>query len=179
MNDEQRRTPPVLVGDERATLTSVLQWQRDTLMVKCAGLTPEQLRLKAVAPSGLTLLGLVRHLAEVERGWFRNVLGGEDVRGYFPKNEAGEWTEFHVEDADPAESFRIWEDTCARSRAIVDAAESLDVKGRYGEEEYSLHYILPGPPASIRAGRAAPYVRPGPCPPGPPRSGRPATGSAA
>ncbi|MFD8980019.1 DinB family protein [Streptomyces sp. NPDC059564] len=141
MNSEQR-TPPVLVGDERATLTSILQWQRDTLMVKCAGLTDEQLRRKAVAPSGLSLLGLVRHLAEVERGWFRNVVGGEDVRGYFPKNEAGEWTEFHVEDADPAESFRIWEDTCARSRAVVDAAESLDVQGRYGEQAYSLHYVL-------------------------------------
>lgn len=88
MNEEQR-TPPVLVGDERATLTSVLQWQRDTLMVKCAGLTPEQLRRKAVAPSGLSLLGLVRHLAEVERGWFRNVLGGEDVRSHFPRNAAG------------------------------------------------------------------------------------------
>ncbi|MFD6181320.1 DinB family protein [Streptomyces goshikiensis] len=141
MNEEQR-TPPVLVGDERATLTSVLQWQRDTLMVKCAGLTPEQLRRKAVAPSELSLLGLVRHLADVERGWFRNALGGEDVPYHFPKNAAGEWTDFDVEDADPAEAFRIWEDACARSRAIVEAAESLDVKGRDGDEECSLHYIL-------------------------------------
>ncbi|MEV6582970.1 DinB family protein [Streptomyces sp. NPDC051582] len=141
MIDEQR-TRPVLVGDERATLTSVLQRQRDTLMMKCAGLTDEQLRCKAVVPSGLSLIGLVRHLAEVERGWFRNVLNDEDVRGYFPKNAGGEWTEFHVEDADPAEAFRIWEATCARSRAIVDAAESLDVTGRYGDEKYSLHYVL-------------------------------------
>ncbi|MFD7262431.1 DinB family protein [Streptomyces sp. NPDC059874] len=136
------RVRPVLVGDERATLTSLLQWQRDTLMMKCAGLTAEQLRMKAVAPSGLSLLGLVRHLAEVERGWFRNVLGGEDIRGYFPKNEAGEWTEFHVEDADPAESFKVWEDTCERSRVIVAAADSLDVTGSFGEERYSLRYVL-------------------------------------
>ncbi|GAA3061307.1 hypothetical protein GCM10020254_01420 [Streptomyces goshikiensis] len=54
----------------------------------------------------------------------------------------GERTEFHVEDADPAESFGIWEDACARSRAIVEAAESLDVKGRHGDQEYSLHYVL-------------------------------------
>ncbi|MFE2286571.1 DinB family protein [Streptomyces sp. NPDC059443] len=143
MIDEQR-TRPVLVGDERATLTSILQWQRDTLMMKCAGLTDEQLRRRAVAPSGLSLLGLVRHLAEVERGWFRNVVGGEDVRGYFPKNEAGEWTEFHVDraDADVAGSFKIWEDTCARSREIVDAAESLDVTGSYEDQSYSLHYVL-------------------------------------
>ncbi|MGW7102460.1 DinB family protein [Streptomyces sp. NPDC054838] len=141
MNDE-KRTPPEQDGDERATLTSVLQWQRDTLKMKCAGLTDEQLRRRAIAPSGLSLLGLVRHLAEVERGWFRNVVNGEDVRGYFPRNAAGEWTEFHVEDADPAESFRIWEETCARSRAIVDAAGSLDAQGRFGDEKYSLRYVL-------------------------------------
>ncbi|ARE78451.1 DinB family protein [Streptomyces sp. NPDC059558] len=141
MIDEQRHQP-VLVGDERATLTSILQWQRDTLMMKCAGLTEEQLRMKAVPPSGLSLLGLVRHLAEVERGWFRNVLAGEDVRGHFPKNEAGEWTEFHVEDADVADSFRIWDQACERSREIVDAAESLDVTGDFGDRPYSLHYIL-------------------------------------
>ncbi|MEU3723872.1 DinB family protein [Streptomyces sp. NPDC031705] len=140
--DLEQRTPPVLTGDERATLTSVLQWQRDTLRMKCAGLTDEQLRRKAVAPSALSLLGLVRHLAEVERGWFRNVLNGEDVRGYFPQNAAGERTEFHVEDADPAESFRIWEETCERSRAIVAAAESLDVRGHFGDQAYSLHYVL-------------------------------------
>ncbi|MEV0415820.1 DinB family protein [Streptomyces sp. NPDC050448] len=130
------------MGDERATLTSLLQWQRDTLMMKCAGLTDEQVRRKAVAPSGLSLLGLVRHVAEFEPCWFRNVLNDEDVRGCFPKNEAGEWTEFHVEDADPAEAFKIWEDSCARSRAIVDAAESLDVTGHYGDEAYSLRYVL-------------------------------------
>lgn len=132
----------MLDGDERATLTSVLQWQRDTLMMKCAGLTDEQLRRRAVAPSGLSLLGLVRHLAEVERSWFRNVLNGEDAGGYFPRNAAGERTEFHVEDADPAESFRIWEETCARSRAVVEAAGSLDAQGHYGEETYSLRYVL-------------------------------------
>ncbi|MEU9417988.1 DinB family protein [Streptomyces sp. NPDC048272] len=141
MNDEQR-TRPVLTGDERATLTSVLQGQRDTLMMKCAGLTDEQLRRRAVAPSALSLLGLVRHLAEVERSWFRNVINAEDVRRYFPENEAGEWTDFHVEDADPAESFRIWEEACERSRAIVAAAESLDVRGHHEDQAYSLHYVL-------------------------------------
>ncbi|MEU7555691.1 DinB family protein [Streptomyces sp. NPDC044571] len=143
MSDERyTRREPVHVGDERATLTSVLQWQRDTLRMKCAGLTDEQLRRRAVSPSGLSLLGLVRHLAEVERGWFRNVLNGEDVRGYYPKNEAGEWTEFDVEDADPAHAFGLWEETCARSRAIVEAAPSLDVTGHYGDETYSLRYVL-------------------------------------
>ncbi|MER5732994.1 DinB family protein [Streptomyces sp. NPDC002138] len=147
MLDEQR-TPPVQVGDERATLTSILQYQRDTLMMKCAGLTAEQLRRKALPTTGLTLLGLVRHLAEVERGWFRNVVGGEDVRGYWPRDADGRWTEWEVEDADPEEAFKKWEWTCELSRAIVDGAESLDVTGRYVDEArqidetYSLHYVL-------------------------------------
>lgn len=140
MIDEQR-TPPVLTGDERATLTSVLQGQRDTLMMKCAGLSAEQLCRKAVAPSSLTLLGLVRHLAEVERGWFHTVVGGEDVPAYFPSSEGGAWT-VHVEDAEPAASFAIWEEACARSRAVVDAAESLDSVGHSGDQAYSLHYVL-------------------------------------
>ncbi|MCY0920772.1 DinB family protein [Streptomyces sp. H27-G5] len=141
MKDEQR-TPPVLTGDERATLTSVLQGQRDTLMMKCTGLTDEQLRRKAVAPSELSLLGLVRHLAEVERSWFRNVINAEGVSNFFPRNEAGERTDFHVEDADPAESLRIWEESCERSRAIVAAAESLDVRGHHEDQAYSLHYVM-------------------------------------
>ncbi|MFI5621697.1 DinB family protein [Streptomyces sp. NPDC051567] len=141
MNDEER-TPPVLVGDERATLTSVLQRQRDTLRMKCVGLTAEQLRLRAAPPSALTLLGLVRHLAEVERSWFRNVLNGEDTPLFLPRNEAGERTEFHVEEADVEQAFRTWDEACARSRAIVEAAGSLDVTGSSGGRSYALHYIL-------------------------------------
>ncbi|MDJ0386149.1 DinB family protein [Streptomyces sp. G-G2] len=147
MYDEQR-TVPVQVGDERATLTSILQYQRDTLMMKCAGLTPEQVRRKAIPTTGITLLGLVRHLAEVERGWFRNVVNGEDIRGYWPRDEAGRGTEWEVGGADPDEAFAVWERTCELSRAIVDGAASLDVTGRYVDEArqidatYSLHYVL-------------------------------------
>ena len=50
-------------------LTGFLDFQRATLTTKCAGLTAGQLRLRPVAPSSLSLLGLVRHLAEVERNW--------------------------------------------------------------------------------------------------------------
>ena len=50
-------------GDERATLLGFLEWQRATLERKCAGLGPDQLRLRSVEPSSLSLLGLVRHMA--------------------------------------------------------------------------------------------------------------------
>jgi uncharacterized damage-inducible protein DinB len=70
-------TPPV--GDERTLLEAWLEHHRQTLLQKCAGLTPEQLTQRSVEPSSLTLLGLVRHMAEVERAWFRRRFAGEPV----------------------------------------------------------------------------------------------------
>src|SRR5438270_8310794 len=78
-DDPRRQYEPSLTGTERETLLGFLDWHRATLEYKCAGLTDEQLRLQASPPSTLSLLGLVRHLAEVERSWFRRVIGGEDV----------------------------------------------------------------------------------------------------
>lgn len=66
-------------GDERAVLEGYLAWQRSTLLGICAGLTAEQLATRPVPPSTLSLLGLVRHLAKVERIWLRQRVAGEDV----------------------------------------------------------------------------------------------------
>ncbi|MER5735290.1 MULTISPECIES: DinB family protein [unclassified Streptomyces] len=143
MIQEDRRTPvPTTGADERATLTAMLQFQRDTLMLKCAGLTPDQLKERAVAPSALSLLGLVRHTAEVERGWFRNVLAGEDSRSPWTPPGSTEWADFDVEHADAEADFEVWRAECARSRAIVDAAESLDETGSRDGETYSVRYVL-------------------------------------
>ena len=68
--DVDRSDPPLVTG-ERAALEAWLDYQRETLLLKCSGLTAAQLRERAVPPSGLTLLGLVRHMTEVERWWFR------------------------------------------------------------------------------------------------------------
>src|SRR5215469_3674677 len=67
------------VADERTTLEGFLDKQRTTLLWKCAGLTSEQLASRSVPPSSLSLLGLVRHLTEAERGHFRIEFAGEDV----------------------------------------------------------------------------------------------------
>ena len=67
------------LGDEQATLTEFLRGQRLMLQLKCGGLNPEQLARQAVEPSTMSLLGLVRHMAEVERGWFRRRFAGHDV----------------------------------------------------------------------------------------------------
>jgi len=74
-----QRTDPERADGERAALQSWLDYHRATLLFKCQGLTGEQLVLRAAEPSTLSLLGLVRHMAEVERGWFRRALGGQDV----------------------------------------------------------------------------------------------------
>jgi uncharacterized damage-inducible protein DinB len=76
MTTTERATPP-LQADERATLEGWLDFYRATLIGKCEGLSDEQLRTASAPPSPLTLLGLVQHMAEVERNWFRRVLLGE------------------------------------------------------------------------------------------------------
>lgn len=65
-----RKDPPN-VADERTALEGWLAFHRATLLMKCQGLTGEQLALRSVPPSSLSLLGLVRHMADVERAWFR------------------------------------------------------------------------------------------------------------
>jgi Protein of unknown function (DUF664) len=67
----------VSLGDERATLSEFLRGQRLTLQIKCQGLDAAQLARRAVEPSTMSLLGLVRHLAEVERKWFRQRFAGQ------------------------------------------------------------------------------------------------------
>src|SRR4051794_6347252 len=73
------RHPEPKTGDERAMLEGWLDYHRLTLLTKVAGLTAEQLKQHSVEPSNLTLLGLVRHLAEVERSWFRTRAAGQDL----------------------------------------------------------------------------------------------------
>jgi hypothetical protein len=135
------RFQPPRAGDERATLTGFLQRQRDTLALKCAGLAPAQLRERPVDPSGLSLLGLTRHLTQVERSWFRAVIGREDCLPLWARPGFGD-SDFDADDADPAEVFADWQAECAHSRAIVDAAPSLDVLGYHRTDPFSLRYVL-------------------------------------
>ncbi|KOU39183.1 Mini-circle protein [Streptomyces sp. WM4235] len=140
MSDDRRMHPSKVAGD-RASLTAFLDYQRATLAMKCQGLTGAQLRQKAVPTSGLSLLGLVRHAAEVERSWFRMVLNGERCEALWPRID-GEFTEFHVEDADVAEAFAFWHEACEGSRAAADAVESLEDTVDFRGEIISLRYVL-------------------------------------
>ncbi len=115
-------------ADERGTLTAFLDWQRGTLMRKCAGLSDAQLRERAVPPSALSLLGLVRHMADVERWWFRINLDGEPIELAYSTDEDQDG-DFDNLDADEVASVMAsWQEECERARAIV-AAHSLDDNG--------------------------------------------------
>ena len=137
------RIDPPLVAQEREMLDAWLDYHRATLAVKCEGLTDDQLRARAVPPSSLSLLGLVRHMGEVERSWFRRVLGGEQAppRYYSDENPDGDFDD--VAGAGVAEAFGYWRDECAHARERVAAAPSLDVTGtgRSGDG-YSLRWIM-------------------------------------
>jgi hypothetical protein len=78
------------VGGEREILQSWLDFHRRTLLRKCAGLTADQLKLASAPPSNLTLLGLVRHMTDVERWWFRLHCAGEDVEPVYWDPDGGE-----------------------------------------------------------------------------------------
>lgn len=140
---DDTREPPPNTGGEREALTTTLDWHRATFELKCAGLTQEQLSERAAPPSGLSLHGLVRHLAGVERWWFRIQLTGEDVPLLYYSDEDPE-QDFDDLAGDAAQAFAVWHAECERSRRIVEAAESLEVTGirRSTGEPISLRRIL-------------------------------------
>lgn len=96
--------PPVarihepVTADERATLDGLLEWHRSTFVWKCAELTGEQLALRPVPPSSLSLLGLIRHLTDTERAWFRRRVGGLPLPEAYARPDRPEAA---FEDADP------------------------------------------------------------------------------
>ncbi|RKS10600.1 uncharacterized protein DUF664 [Nocardiopsis sp. Huas11] len=126
--DAPDRSAPPLVGDERTVLTAFLNWQRATLAAKCEGLTAEQLSTRAVEPSALSLHGLVRHLAGVERWWLRIQFAGEDVPMLYYSDDDPD-QDFDGLDGDPFQDIAVWRAEIERTRAVADVAESLDATG--------------------------------------------------
>lgn len=129
-----------LVGADRPILEAFLAWQRSTLLNICAGLTAEQLALRALPPSNLSLLGLVRHLAKVERVWFRQrATGAPIVAMYDP--DRGKNADF--DDVDPElarEDFARFREECRLADAAA-AAMAFDDTFIANEETYSLRLV--------------------------------------
>jgi uncharacterized damage-inducible protein DinB len=122
------RTTPPTVGDERQILSAYLDWHRATLELKCDGVPRERLSERTVPPSSLSLHGLLRHLAAVERWWFRIQFAGEDIPMlYYSDDDPNQ--DFDDLDGDIDEAFAVWREECQRSREIVAGAASLDETG--------------------------------------------------
>ncbi|MEV2211810.1 DinB family protein [Streptomyces sp. NPDC050997] len=138
------RSEPALNADERTMLEGWLDYHRQTLAWKCEGLTDAQLRTTSVAPSELSLMGLVRHMAEVERGWFRKVLVG-DAPGPIYYTDEDPDGEFHLTEADTwEEAHATWqaEIEIARRNAAGFALDDFSQgKSRRTDEPFNLRWI--------------------------------------
>jgi len=141
------RTDPPLVADERTMLGAWLDYHRSTLEWKCNGLTDEQLRERSVPPSAMSLLGLVRHMAEVERWWFRRVMNAEPIEAIWCTRENRDADFDDVGTADVAESFARWREECELARKVESGVADLQVLGQIEHpnevhEHFSMRWVL-------------------------------------
>ncbi|HET6625842.1 MAG TPA: DinB family protein [Nocardioidaceae bacterium] len=135
--------PPVLpdgpvVGDDRAILEGYLAWQRATLLNICAGLTAAQLAERPLPGSNLSLLGLVRHLAKVERIWFGQCVGN---RG--PLFDPGLGKDHDFEDGRPEQAEAALAVLAGEWRSADSTAAGLSFDDTFdtGRETWSLRML--------------------------------------
>jgi uncharacterized damage-inducible protein DinB len=116
---------------ERATLLDYLRAYRLTMEMKCEGLDADQLARRSVPPSAMSLLGLVRHLADVERNWFRRVMAGADAPPRYWSDDVAD-ADWAGAVADPAvvdDAWRAWREEVAFAEKFVADSPDLGVKG--------------------------------------------------
>lgn len=141
--EDPRRTEPPYVSSEREMLERWLDFQRATLLLKCEGVVGGDLRYRPVATSKLSLHGLVRHMAEVERSWFRRCLLRDLEAPYLFIGADGGWDlEFEpLENANWQEDLRTWQFECEASRRAT-VGLSLDEMGLHQRHAVSLRWIF-------------------------------------
>jgi uncharacterized damage-inducible protein DinB len=141
----ERPDPPDIAG-ELDMLTGWLDFHRATLVRKCDGLDADQLARRAVPPSTLSLLGLVRHMVDVEQNWFDAIAGRTRVSKYWDADNDD--FDFDGAVADPEavhEAFADLQEAIEQSRAVL-AQTTLDATfdrvRRIGEQTYSVRWVL-------------------------------------
>jgi len=145
MADHDTRTEPPALADERTTLIEFLQYERDTLRWKCAGLDPDQLVRRGVEPSSLSLLGLIRHMAEVERNWFHRVMSGDGAPPiYCSKDDIdGDFDNVVADSACVDDAFATWQREMDFADSVIAEAANLDVTGAHKRNgPMSLRWVL-------------------------------------
>ena len=133
------------LGDERAVLIGYLSNYRLTIELKCSGLDATGLACRSLEPSNLSLLGLVRHLADVERHWFRRVLEGQDIPWLYRQDDDRD-AAFNGATADPevvASAWDAWRSEVRFAERLVEEAPNLEVTGTYeGGRTINLREVL-------------------------------------
>ena len=134
-NYPERRNDP-----EQTMLRDWLDWHRATLLRKCAGLGAAQLAPRAVPPSNLSLLGLVRHMSDTERGWVRQTFRGEQIPDLYYRPDA---PDADFEEAGPASAERDYACYLAECRAVDAALDGakLDDTFTFREQPMSVRWM--------------------------------------
>lgn len=128
MSDSSRTEQPG-DGDERSILLGWLSFHRDALSAKCAGLTDEQLATRSAEPSALSLLGLVRHLAEMERVYGSGALGPKrPLTWVWGTYEDGAEPDIDCDASMAEESFRRWREETGKTDALLAGHPDLNVR---------------------------------------------------
>jgi len=150
-DEGQFRSDPPRVAEERDMYQNWLEFHRGTLLWKCSGLTDGQLRTTSVSPSSLTLLGLVRHMAEVERSWFRSRSAGLKLPSLYCSDDDQDGDLDNVADAVVEQDLATFRDEClAADEAVGGTSLDATFDGRNGPislrwvyvhmiEEYARH----------------------------------------
>jgi len=120
---------------ERATVLDYLRTYRLTLEMKCADLDAAQLASRSVPPSTMSLLGLIRHMADVERHWFRRVMAQADAPPLYWSEDVpdADWLGAVADPAVVDDAWRAWRDEVAFAEKFVSDTPDLSVKGIYGD----------------------------------------------
>ena len=136
-----RQDPPRAAG-ERDMYQAWLDFHRGTLLWKCAGVTDLQLKSASVPPSGLTLLGLLRHMSEVERAWFRTRAAGIKLPDLYCTEEDEDGDFDNVADADVEQARATFRDECLAADEAVRAMSLDDTfAGRRGPISLRWAYV--------------------------------------
>jgi len=122
--DDDPRDTGTQITDERGALLEYLRAYRLTLQMKCADLDAEQLARRSVPPSTMSLLGLVRHMAEVERFWFRRVMSGADAPKLYGDRDA-DWDGAVADPDIVTEAWRTWRQEVEFAEHLVDDSDDL------------------------------------------------------
>jgi uncharacterized damage-inducible protein DinB len=131
MAQDPRFTAGEELEGERATLLDYLRAHRLTMEMKCADLDAAQLARRSVPPSTMSLLGLVRHMADVERNWFRRVMAQADAPPLYWSEDVpdADWLGAVADPAVVDDAWRAWREEVAFAEKFVADSPDLGIKG--------------------------------------------------